>query len=365
MSRSSPTPSRRDSAWEAVPWLLRVAALYGACLVALAAAVWVIGRALLAVSALSVAVAAAVLLAALLQPVSALLRRLRVPAALAAFGGVLTLLGLIGLAVLLLVDQVANQFEDLGSTLSSGLRNVRRSIVDGPLPITEEQLDRLVELTRQQIGRTADPAAGASAALQSLGGALLALVLLFFLLKDGDRMWAWFLRLFPDRTRRAVDEAGRTGWWTLSRYVRGTMAVAAVDAVGIGLALLLIGVPLVGPLALLTFLGGFVPIVGATVAGAAAVLVALVANGTTDALLVLAAVIAVQQLEGNLLEPLIVGQAVKLHPAPVLLAVTGGTLLAGIAGAVVAVPIMAVLYRMGLVLLRHRAASGMTSSGGG
>lgn len=354
---SSPKASRGTSAWEAVPWLLRLAGLSGLCLVAVAAAVWVIGTVFLAVSALSVAVAVAVLLAALLQPVTNFLRRLRAPAALAAFGGVLTLIGVIALAILLFVGQVAGQFADLSSTLSTGLRDIRRAVVDGPLPISERRLNDLAGAAREQIGRSADPAAGASVALHGVGGALLAVILLFFLLKDGSRMWASFLRLFPERNRSIVDTAGRTGWWTLSRYVRGTMIVAAVDAVGIGLALLVIGVPLVGPLALLTFLGGFVPILGATAAGAAAALVALVANGPTDALLVLAAVIVVQQLEGNLLEPLIVGQAVKLHPVVVLLAVTAGTLLAGIAGAVVAVPMVAVLYRVGKVLLERRSAS--------
>jgi putative heme transporter len=353
---SSPNPSRRDSAWEAVPWLLRVGGLAGLCLVAVAAAVWVVGKVFVAVSALSVALAVAVLLAAVLQPVTNVLRGLRAPAALAALGGVLTLIGAIGLAVLLLINQVADQFADLGSTLSSGLREIRRTVVEGPLPISEQRLDDLAQATWERVRRAADPAAGASAALQGVGGALLAVVLLFFVLKDGTRMWGSFLRLFPERRRSTVDEAGRAGWSTLSRYVRGTMIVAAIDAVGIGIALVLIGVPLVGPLALLTFLGGFVPIIGATVAGAVATLVALVSNGPTDALLVLAAVIAVQQLEGNLLEPLIVGQAVKLHPAIVLLAVTAGTLLAGIAGAVVAVPIVAVLYRVGTVLLERGSA---------
>lgn len=357
MSRPSAGDASRSGGWEAVPRPLRVVALYAACVIAVAVAVWIVGRLLIAVSALTVSVAIAVLLAALLHPVAAALRRLRAPAALAALGGVLTLLGLIALIVGLAVNQVADQFGDLGRTVSSGLRDIRRSLIAGPLPITEGRLDSLAEGVQQQFRRNADPAEGASAALESAGGALLAVVLLFFLLKDGDRMWGWFLRLFPDRTRATVDEAGRAGWWTLSRYVRGTMIIAAVDAIGIGLALLVIGVPLVGPLALLTFVGGFVPIAGATVAGAVAVLVALVANGPTDALLVLAAVIAVQQLEGNLLQPVIVGQAVQLHPAPVLLAVTAGTLLAGIAGAVVAVPVTAVLYRIGLVLLDRRAES--------
>ncbi|MFI6243170.1 AI-2E family transporter [Micromonospora sp. NPDC050795] len=341
-----------------MPWLLRVTALYGVCLLAVAATAYLIGRLLLAVAPLSLAVIVALLLAALLNPVSRLLRRLRVPAALAALGGVFSLLGVLTLAGLLVANQVANQFDDLGETLSSGLDEVQQTIVDGPLPVGEEQLDSAIDVLQQRLSDASadvEPAATATATLETVGAILLALVLLFFFLKDGSRMWGWLLRLFPDRLRGPVDEAGRASWWAVSRYIGGQAVVAAVDAIGIGVALLVIGVPLVLPLALLTFLGGFVPIVGATVAGAAAALVALVTNGPTDALLVLAAVIAVQQLEGNLLEPLIVGRALKLHPAPVLLAVTAGTLTAGIAGAVIAVPILAVVHRAGSVLLRNRA----------
>ncbi|MGW0436680.1 AI-2E family transporter [Micromonospora sp. NPDC003197] len=346
---------RGRSAWHAVPWLLRVVALYSLCLVAVVTAMYLLSRLLTAVTALSVAVAGALLLTALLNPVNRLLRRMRLPRSLAALITVLVFLGLIAGVVALVASQVATQFTDLGSTLASGLREIRQVIIDGPLPVSGEQIDSLAQAVRQYTtSADVDPAAAAQSTLAALGGILLAIFLLFFLLKDGDRMWQWFLRIFPDRRRDLVAEAGQVGWATLSRYIVGQMAVAAVDGIGVGIALLVIGVPLVGPLALLTFLGGFIPIVGATVAGAAAVLVALVANGPTEALLVLIAVIAVQQLEGNLLEPLIVGRALRLHPAPVLLAVTAGTLLAGIIGAVIAVPILAVLYRSGAVLLRHR-----------
>ncbi|MER6757058.1 AI-2E family transporter [Micromonospora echinofusca] len=347
-----------------MPWLLRVTAIYGSCLLVVAATVYLIGRLLLAVAPLSLAVVIALLLTALLNPISKLLRRIRVPAALAALGGVLTLVGVLTLAGFLVTNQIANQFDDLGETLSDGLEEVQQTIVSGPLPIDEEQLDSAIEVLQQSLTDASadiDPAATATATLETVGAVLLALVLLFFLLKDGSRMWGWLLRLFPDRLRPPVDEAGRAGWWAVSRYIGGQAVVAAVDAIGIGIALLVIGVPLVLPLALLTFLGGFVPIVGATVAGAAAALVALVTNGPTDALLVLAAVIAVQQLEGNLLEPLIVGRALKLHPAPVLLPVTAGTLTAGIAGAVIAVPVLAVLHQSGSVLLRHQAEQRTTA----
>lgn len=345
------------SAWAAVPWLLRVSALYGLCLLVLAATTYLIGRLLLAVTPLSLAVAIALLLAALLNPVNQLLLRLHVPRALAALGSVLALLGGLALAGYFVASQIANQLGNLGQTLSAGLESVRQAIVAGPFPIGDAQIDAALEALQQRLSQAAaevDATETASAAAQAVAAVLLALVLLFFFLRDGYRMWGWLMRLVPDHVRAAADEAGRSGWWALSRYISGQAVVAAIDAVGIGLALVLIGVPLALPLAFLTFLGGFVPLVGAVVAGAAAVLVALVANGPADALLVLAAVIIVQQLEGNLIEPVVVGRALKLHPVPILLAVTAGTLTAGIAGAIIAVPILAVIYQVVTALRRHR-----------
>jgi putative heme transporter len=199
--------------------------------------------------------------------------------------------------------------------------------------------------------------AGARTAAAAAGTVLLVFVLLFFLLKDGRGMWGWVLRRVSDRSRPAFVEAGRAGWQTLAAYSRGIVAIAAIDASGIGLALVVLGVPLAFPLALITFLGAFVPIIGATVAGSVAVLVALAANGPATALLTAAAVIAVQQVEGNLLEPLIMKRQVRLHPVVVLVVVTAGTLLGGIAGAFVAVPIAAVVYRVVETVAAHRAAS--------
>ena len=170
-------------------------------------------------------------------------------------------------------------------------------------------------------------------------------------------MWHWLLSRVSDRSRPVAAHAGRTGWRTLGAYTRGTMMIAAIDAFGIGLALVVLQVPLALPLAVITFLGGFVPIIGATVAGSVAILVGLAARGPTTALLVAAAVIAVQQLEGNLLEPLIMKRQVRLHPVVVLLAVTAGTLLGGIPGAFVSVPIVAVAYRVIETVADHRRST--------
>ncbi len=188
------------------------------------------------------------------------------------------------------------------------------------------------------------PVAGATSAAEILASALLAVFLLFFFLRDGEQMWSWMMHRMPASRAGRIDRAGRSGWQTLMSYTHGTAAVAAVDAIGIGAALFILQVPLALSLALLTFISAFVPIIGATVAGAAAALVTLVTNGSRDALIVLAVVVIVQQVEGNLLQPVVMRRAIQLHPVITLLAVTAGTLVAGVAGALIAVPLCAVIY---------------------
>jgi putative heme transporter len=195
-------------------------------------------------------------------------------------------------------------------------------------------------------------------ALELLVGTLLALFLLFFFLKDGDRIWAWLVGLFPRRARADVDAIGHRNWAVLGGYLRGVAIVALVDAVLIGAALAALGIPFVLPLALLTFLGGFFPIIGANLAGFAAVMVALVSDGLLAALIVAAVVLVVQQLEGHLLQPLIVGRSVKLHPIAILLALTAGGVLWGIPGAFCAVPLTAVAASTFSYLRTARAADG-------
>ncbi|GGK91942.1 AI-2E family transporter [Planomonospora parontospora subsp. parontospora] len=315
------------------------------CLVIVVAAIAILGRMLVQLAPLTLAIVAALFLAALLSPVTALARRLRAPRWLSALAGILFLIIAVAGPLTLVAERAVAQFGDLEGRLIAGLQRLRESLTAGPL--SGKQLDAIVgDLTERLQSAAPDPVAGAMGALQALAAVVTALVLLFFLLRDGDGMWSWLLHRFPARSRPRADAAGRGGWQTLVAYVRGTAMIAVIDGVGIGLALVILGVPLAFPLAFLTFLLAFIPIFGAVTAGAVAVLVALVSNGVSDALLVLAAVILVQQVEGNLLEPFIIGRAVRLHPAVVLTAVTAGTLVAGIAGAVVAVPLTAVVYRI-------------------
>lgn len=334
--------------------LLR-AGLVCASILLIAAVVILTTWLLVRLAPVTLAVVAALLLTAMLVPAVDALTRLRVPRGLAALIGVLGLLAVLIGPIVLVGQQVSTQFGDLGARLDEGMERVRNWIINGPLPITDQQLDQLWQQASDAArGATPGPAGGAMLATEVLGAALLALILLFFLLKDGPQIWSWLLDRLPIRWRHRADAAGSAGWQALSGYIRGTVIVATVDAVGIGAALLIVGVPLALPLILLTFVAAFVPIIGATVAGAAAVLVALVANGPTEALIILAAVIVVQQTEGNLLEPLVMSRAVRLHPAIVLIAVAAGAVLAGVAGAIVAVPLVAVTYRVITALNRTR-----------
>jgi len=176
----------------------------------------------------------------------------------------------------------------------------------------------------------------------------------FFLLRDGRRIWRFLVSLLPTGARPALAAAGEASWVTLVSYVRATILVAFIDAVGIGLALLILQIPLAFPLTALVFLGAFIPIIGAAVSGTVAVLVALVTAGWVKALLVLAAVILVQQVEGHVLQPFIMGRAVAIHPLAVIVAITTGLILAGIMGALVAVPLVAVLNTGIRRLVHHR-----------
>ncbi|WFE38160.1 AI-2E family transporter [Micromonospora sp. WMMD998] len=345
-ARPAPAPAEPRQAWAGLPWPVRTAVTWSTCLLVVAAGLWLLGKVAVLLAPLAVALAGTLFLTALLDPVLVRLRRLRVPAALAALLTVLLLLGVLVGAGVLVWDLTASQFGELSQQLDEGLQR-SREFVTSTLPVSDQQLDRLIEQIRQGLsGSAPDPVAGARKAAEVAGAILLGLVLLFFLLKDGRSMWHWVLRRLTGPRREVTAAAGRAGWQTLGAYSRGTMIIAAIDATGIGLALVVLRVPLALPLALITFLGGFVPIIGATVAGAVAVLVALAANGPTTALLTLAAVIAVQQIEGNLLEPLVMRRQVQLHPAVILVVVTAGTLVAGVAGAFVSVPIAAVLWRV-------------------
>ncbi len=290
----------------------------------------------------------AVLLACALSPGSRRLRARGVPPSLAALAMLIALLGSLAVAGWLVLPPAVEDVRSLDVNADEWIDGVRSWLVQGPLSLSEREVDRLFESAEAR-ARGAFPGFllgawnGAQVAVEVVAGIVLSLVLAFFFLKDGDRMWRWICGFLPSHRRAEWTTIGRDVRDVLAGFIRGTAIVSLVDAVGIGIGLYLLGVPLVLPLALLTFVGGFIPIVGATVAGLLAVLVALVAKGPLTALAVLGVVLLVQQLEGNVLQPVIVGRSVRLHPAVIVLAVGAGAVLWGIVGALLAVPITAAL----------------------
>ncbi len=315
---------------------------------------WLAVSALLRVGLVAFALLAALLLTALLAPLALSLRSAGLPRALAAMMSLVLLIGVPAGIGYLIYSQVMQQVQDIGPAITEGIDRIGRWLMQGPLALDTARLDEL-RTSAVDTAQSALPGAvaGTTTVISALTGLLLVVFAVFFLVKDGDTMWRWALGWVSEEHRDRVDGGGRITWTTLTAYVRGTALIALCDAIGIGIGLLVLGVPLWLSLALLTFISAFVPIVGATVAGAAAVLVTLVTNGPVDALIVLAIVLVVQQVEGNVLQPLIMSGVVKLHPLVVVSAVTAGTLLLGIAGAVLAVPLVAVAFRLVSYLSGH------------
>lgn len=346
-TRALPGDARADAG---VPRQLRLAAGIAWRFLVVVAAVGVVAFVLARLRVVVLPVVFALFAAALLAPPTVWLRRSGVPRSLAALAVIAASVALAAGVVSLLVPRVAADIGDVGRGVEEGIATVSDWLLEGPLELSRAELDRYREDALTELEDRAGAIAGgllggAYLVVEIVAGLILSLFLLFFFLRDGDRLWPWVVRLFPPQARAQVDEVGRITWQTLGGYLRGVSLVALMDAVLIGFALWLIGVPLVLPLALVTFVGGFFPVIGAFAAGTAAALVALVANGPLDALLVVAATFVVQQIEGNLLQPIIVGRAVRIHPVAVILAVASGAVVWGVAGAVIAVPLVAVIAR--------------------
>lgn len=330
-----------------IPWGIRVAAEAGWRLLILAGVVWVLIQVIGTISMMVVAFSAALLITALLQPSVSMLKRWGLGRGLATASVFIGGFGFMGLIGWFVVWQVIDSQEELVKQVQSGVNELREGILNSPFQVTDEQLNDFADNLNVWIGEhseelTSAGIEGASFLVQFFTGAALAAFITLFLLYDGRRIWNWCLNFVPSSAREGVAGAGPRAWVTLTGYVRGTVIVAFIDAVGIGVGIYFLGVPMAVPLAVIVFLFAFVPIVGALVSGSLAVLVAFVTNGIGTALLVLGIVLLVQQIEGNILQPLILGRLVQVHALGVVLAVTAGTLIAGIPGAVVAVPLVAV-----------------------
>lgn len=298
-----------------------------------------------------------VLLAALLSPIVALLRRGKVPPALAAALTLLLFLAVLLGGIALVATSAVKQVEQLGPTLTNGVEELRNYLQNGPLHLGSERVDALAKSVTDALSRsstyTGTVVSGASAGVSFLGGFVLALFALFFFLKDGFEIRCWIIDHLPKHWAPAANRAADDVWSSLTSYTRGAVAVAAFDGVFVGIGLMILDVPLALSLALLTFLAAFVPIVGAVLAGAVAVLVALATKGFGSAIAVLVLVLLVQQLEGNVLQPVIMRRAVELHPLVVVTSVAAGGTVAGVAGAALAVPVVAVLRVAITAIQRH------------
>ncbi|MEE2523949.1 AI-2E family transporter [Pseudarthrobacter sp. J75] len=303
--------------------------------------------ALIQIKLLVIPILIALILAAAIGPFVNLLRRRGIPGGLAtgiAFVGLLLVLAGVSTVI---YRSVRSQWGELATQAASGLDELEQFLLTGPIPVDREQLEQgrqaIIEFaTSSQVRSGA--ITGLSMVTEFIAGASLMVIVLFFFLKDGAKIWNFFLRPFSGQREAKLRRVGSRTLEVLGGYVRGTAVVALVDTVAIGAALLILQVPLAIPLAIIVFLGAFIPLVGATIAGILAALVALVANGPVVALIVVAVVIAVNQLEGDLLQPIVMGKSLQLHALVILMALTAGTIVAGIVGAVLSVPLAAVAW---------------------
>jgi predicted PurR-regulated permease PerM len=335
-----------------IPNALRVAAGWSWRLLLIGVMVYFLARGFVLFQVLIVPVLIALLLVALVRPIHQALvsrpGRVGLPNGLAAIITVLITLAIIGGLVTLIGQQIATGFPNLRADAASGLTDLQQRLANSPLKLTSDQINTYVQQISDSLrGNSGSLVSGAlqitSTAGHMVTGFFLFLFSGYFFLAGGEGIWGWLVGLFPRDARPRVRGAGTRAWATLTSFIRATLIVALVDGIGVGLGAAIIGVPLALPLGVLVFLGAFVPIVGALVSGLVAVLVALVAGGTVKALIMLLIVIAVQQVEAHALQPFLLGRAVQVHPLAVILAIGAGVVLAGIIGALFAVPLVAVI----------------------
>ncbi|MFV0460321.1 MAG: AI-2E family transporter [Actinomycetales bacterium] len=348
MASKNPTESSARDVY--VPFGLRLSAAYVWRIGLVAVGVFYAFKVLGFFDTLVVPFLVAMLLCALLNP---LVERLTgwMPRGLAVMLAVLLALGVISGLVTLVGNQVAGQMGQLTTQAMQGVEKIQDWLANGPLHLGNDQLTAYIqELTDRVQANSAEIAQSALRATSTAGevvtGFVLALFTLIFLLLDGRHIASWMLRIVPRPGRAKAEVAARAGWISLGSYVRATIMVAMVDAIGIGVGAALLGVPLAVPLGVLVFLGAFIPIVGAVVSGSVAVLVALLTLGFVKALIMLAIVLGVQQLESHILQPFLMGRMVSLHPLGIVFAIGAGILVDGIVGALFSVPLVAVINSM-------------------
>ncbi|MGO4300708.1 AI-2E family transporter [Leifsonia sp. RAF41] len=336
---------------EALPRGMRIAGAWSWRLLVVGAVIAVVIFLIIQLKLIVIPVLIAVLLAGLLVPFKDFLIRHRWPKWLSILVVLITLVIVVGGLFYLAIWQVTRQSGQLRQQSVTAFNGLQDWLTTGPLGLSHDQIGNAFSSIGKSIQQDGQVfLSGALSVGSTLGhvfaGALLVLFSTIFILIDGKSIWGWIVRVFPKRSRAAIDGAGKAGWVTLRNFAKVQVLVASIDALGIGLGAFFLGLPLVIPIAVFVFLGSFIPVVGAVVTGALAIFIALVFKGWVFALIMLGVVLLVQQIEGHILQPLIMGSAVKVHPLAVVLAVAAGSLLAGIPGALFAVPFVAVLNVM-------------------
>ncbi|QNE18557.1 AI-2E family transporter [Kribbella qitaiheensis] len=325
---------------------MQIASAWAWRFLVIVAAVFIIGYGLRYLSEVVVPVTVGVLLTALLVPVTNALHKARLPRGPAAGITVIGTIAVVAGLLTLVGTQIATQFDALSGQIGEGVTKLR-DLAKINLNVTDKDITDSLNKLKDTV--TSGGALGQRAAevgttaTHVVAGLFITLFCLFFFLYQGEQIWAWLVRLFPRQARGKTDSSGRKAWVSLTAFVRATIIVAAVDAIGISLGAAILGLPLVSAIGILVFVGAFIPVVGAFVSGIVAVLVALVAKGPVVAIIMLAVVIGVQQLEAHVLQPFLLGRAVSVHPLAVILSIATGVVIAGIVGALVAVPTAAVL----------------------
>jgi predicted PurR-regulated permease PerM len=331
-----------------VPWAFDLAAAWAWRFLVIAAAGYVVLWLLNRFSVIFLPLAIALLIAALAAPVVDSASRVGIHRKLAAL---IVVIGGLGTVVLLLTfvgTQVSSGFSDLSQQVVNGLEEIRKWLRDGPLNASDSQINDYIKSAQDAVTSSSDQLVKQATDVGTtighiVAGFFIVLFASYFFLADGARIWAWVVRLFPRAARLRTDESGRVAWKSVTQFVRVTVIIAFVDAIGIMIVAFILKVPFAVAIGVLVFLGSFIPMIGATLSGSVAVLVALVAHGPVIALFMLGGVILVQQIEAHVLQPFLAGRFVSLHPLGVIVAIGIGVLVAGIAGALFAVPLVAAL----------------------
>ena len=347
-SPGTPAPPPHGKPAESVAWSLRVSAEWAVRILIVGVLLYFVLRAYQAVHLVAFSFLIGLLIAAVLRPVHEfLMRKGHFPPALAALTSVLLALIVLSGVGYFVADQISTNANELGDQLSKSVEEIRDWLATGPFHLQQSDLNSLSDrITKAIQENQATIASGVvdtvKSVAEALSGVLLVVLTAFFVIKDGEKIWAWMLSLLPRAARPRVALAGARSWHTLGGYVRGQVTIALFHAITITIALLAFRVPLAAPLGVLVFVFSFIPVIGMIIAGGLATVITLLEHGLLTAVIIAAIVVALVQLESHVLQPLIMSRAVEVHPLAVVLAVLAGTKLDGVAGALLAVPLVAV-----------------------